>query len=543
VNNLEIAQAATLRPIEPLCLDSGLSAADFEPLGRYKAKLTYEGMARLGGLARGKLVLVSAINPTPAGEGKTTTTIGLTQGLCRLGHRAVSATREPALGPIFGVKGGACGGGYSQVLPMEDINLFFTGDFPAITAAHNLLSAMLDAHVFHGAQPSVDVRRRVWPRTVDMNDRALREIVVGLGGAPNGFPREDGFVITPASEVMAALCLASSLEDLKARLGRIVVGMGLGGEAVRASDIGASGALAALLRDAVRPNLVQTLEGGLAFVHGGPFGNIAHGCSSVVATKAALGLADFVVTEGGFGSDLGGEKFLNIKSRALGFGPDAIVLVATVRALEHHGGGSMEAGLPNLWAHHAHLSQYGRPVIVAVNRRAEDASESLEGLVSACAARGITAVVADPWGSGGVGCEELASLVASACSSPGTFRTLYELESSALEKLEALVRRVYGGEGVDLSSAASRSLRWIEGQGAGNWPVCVAKTQYSLSDDASLLGAPSGFRVQVRDIKLSAGAGFLVAIAGDILLMPGLGKTPAALNIDVDAAGRLSGLF
>jgi formate--tetrahydrofolate ligase len=544
VTNLDIAQAATLRPIQDVALEAGLSEEFFEPLGRYKAKLTYSGMAALAaGSKRGKLVLVSAITPTPAGEGKTTTTVGLAQGLCRLGHRAVPAIREPALGPVFGVKGGACGGGYSQVLPMEDINLFFTGDFPAISAAHNLLSALLDAHIYHGNASGIDLRTVRWPRTIDMNDRALREITVGLGGKSNGYPRTDGFVITPASEIMAVLCLSRSLEDLKERLGRLVVGETRSGVAVTGTDIGATGAMAALLRDAIRPNLVQTLEGGLAFVHGGPFGNIAHGCSSVAGKRAALGTADFVVTEGGFGSDLGGEKFLNIKTRALETGPDAIVLVATIRALAHHGSGDLKAGLSNLWAHHAHLSRYGRPVVVAINRRAEDTADDLELLKKACQERQIACVEADPWGSGGPGCEALAAVVAEACQAPGEFRHLYELGTSAQQKMDTIAQLAYGGDGVDLSATAKKSLDWICSQGAGEWPVCMAKTQYSLSDNAALLGAPSGFRVQVRDVKLSAGAGFMVAVAGDILLMPGLGKTPAAQRIDVDAEGRIIGLF
>ena len=547
MTNLDIAQVATMRPISEIVSAAGLMESDYEPLGRYKAKLTVPTMARLATQRAGKLVLVSAITPTPAGEGKTTMAVGLAQGLQKLGKGAVPATREPALGPVFGVKGGAAGGGYSQVLPMEDINLFFTGDFPAITAAHNLLSALLDAHIHNGNALDIDVRAVSWPRAVDVNDRALREIVVGLGGSSNGYPRQDGFVITPASEVMAILCLASSPEDLKLRLGRIVVAHNRRKEPVTAEQLQASGAMSVLLRDAIRPNLVQTLEGGLAFVHGGPFGNIAHGCSSLVATQCALGLAEYVVTEAGFGSDLGAEKFFDVKCRALGRGPDAIVLVATVRALQHHGGGddlaACEKGLDNLWAHHRHLTQYGPPVIVAINRRAEDLPEAHALTLNACERRGIPCVVADPWNGGGNGCCELAEAVADLASTPSSFRPLYELAAPFLAKLESIVQRAYGGAAVELSPKAGRSLDWAVRHGYGDLPVVVAKTQYSLSDDPHLLGAPGGFTLHVRDISVSAGAGFLVALAGDVMLMPGLGKTPAAFTMDLDADGKISGLF
>ncbi len=506
MTNLEIAQGAALRPIAEIASNAGLREEDYEPLGRYKAKLTYSAMAELTKRPQGKLVLVSAISPTPAGEGKTTTTVGLTQGLKKLGMNAVSATREPALGPIFGEKGGAAGGGYSQVLPMEDINLFFTGDFPAISAAHNLLSALLDAHIHNGNALEIDVRAVRWPRTVDMNDRALREIVLGLGGKSNGFPRESGFVITPASEVMAILCLATSLSDLRERLGRILVAQTRRGEPVTASQLQAHGAMAALLRDAIRPNLVQTLEGGPAFVHGGPFGNIAHGCSSVVATKCALGLADYVITEGGFGSDLGGEKFLDIKCSALGRGPDAIVLVATVRALAHHGGGSLEMGLGNLWAHHRHLRHYGPPVIVAINRRAEDSESDLKLVELACKDKGIKCVVANPWGGGGEGCKELASAVVEATDTTSPFRSLYSVGDPFEQKLNSIVICAYGGSRHELSASAEKTLAWATKHGYGDLPIVVAKTQYSLSDDPTLLNAPDGFTIHVRDIGISAGA-------------------------------------
>ena len=542
MTNLEIAQAATLRNISDVAAQYGLQDDDFEPLGRFKAKLSSAGVERFRGRPRGKLVLVTAVNPTPAGEGKTTTTVGLAQGLNRIGAQAIPAIREPALGPIFGTKGGACGGGYSQVLPMEDINLFFTGDFPAISAAHALLSAMLDAHIHHGNELDIDLRAERWPRTVDMNDRALRNIVVGLGNG-NGVAREDGFVITPASEVMAILCLSSSISDLKARLGSIVVGRNRSKAPVTAKDLQAHGAMCALLATALRPNLVQTLEGGLAVVHGGPFGNIAHGCSSLVSTESALGIADFVVTEAGFGADLGSEKFLNILCPKLGQGPDVIVLVATVRALAHHGGGDLEFGSANLSHHIQQLRQYGPPVIVAINRRADDAESDHQLLLSKVSQMGVKAVVCDPWGGGGAGCEALASLVKSAAEETSTFQTIYTGEDPFETKLTNVVRKVYGGASVTLTDRARKNLRWLETNGFAQLPICVAKTQYSVSDDPSKLNAPQGFTLTVREIRLSAGAGFLVVVCGDMLLMPGLGKTPAAQKIDVDEHGTISGLF
>lgn len=543
MTNLDIAQQATLQNITAIADKARLSSADFEPLGYYKGKLTMDAVARLGQAKKGKLILVTAVSPTPAGEGKTTTCVGLAQGLNAIGQFAIPAIREPALGPIFGVKGGACGGGYSQVLPMEDINLFFTGDFPAISSSHNLLSAVLDAHLQHGNELGIDTRGDLWPRTMDMNDRALREIVVGLGGKSNGVVREDGFVITPASEIMAILCLATSFSDLKERLGSIVVARNTKREPVFARELKATGAMAALLVSAIRPNLVQTLEGGPAFVHGGPFGNIAHGCSSILATRAALGLADYVVTEAGFASDLGGEKFLNIVCPRLGYGPDAIVLVATVRALEHQGGGSLGVGFENLQQHIRHVQSYGPPVIVAINRRAEDTDAEHDELIAMCQSIGVTAISCNPWGEGGTGCTALATAVAEASARPSTFSPLYGASDSFETKLSQVVSRAYGGASFELSDKAQKELAWYVKHGFGNLPICVAKTQYSLSDNPELLNAPRDFTVKVREIRLSAGAGFLVAICGEIMLMPGLGKSPTAFVIDVDEQGKISGLF
>ncbi len=542
MNNLEIAQQATIRPIREIADWAGLSEEDYDLYGRNRAKFTAAAMSRLTSSGKqGKLILVSAISPTPAGEGKTTVSVGLAQGLNKTGHRAIPALREPALGPVFGVKGGACGGGYSQVLPMEEINLFFNGDFPAITAAHNVLSAMLDSSLNHGNPLGFDMRQVWWPRAVDMNDRALREIVVGIGGT-NGPVRSDGFLITPASEVMAALCMATDLADLKARLGRIILGLNGEGKPITAKDVGAVGSMAALLRDAIRPNLVQTMEGGAAILHGGPFGNIAHGCSSVEGTKVGLALTDYLVTEGGFGSDLGGEKFLNIVCPALGRGPDVIVLVATVRALRHHGAGDLAKGCENLGQHIRHLRRYGPPVIVTVNRFADDTPEDLGYVEAYAVAQGVQAVGSNPWMGGGEGCVELAEMVAEAAQNSSEFQTIYERGDSVTEKLEKLVRQVYGGRGVTFSKAATKRLEWIETHGYGDLPVCVAKTQMSLSDDASRLGAPHDFDVHVRELKVSAGAGFIVAVCGDIMLMPGMGKSPAALRIDVSDDGVISGM-
>lgn len=542
MNNLEIAQKAKLLPIDRIAHGAGLTDEDFEPLGRYKAKLSQPAISRLtSSEKKGKLILVTAVNPTPAGEGKTTVSIGLAQGLNRIGKKAMPALREPALGPVFGVKGGACGGGYSQVLPMEDINLFFTGDFPAITAAHGLLAAMLDASMHFDNANQIDQRKVWWPRAVDMIDRGLRDIVIGLGDG-NGPVRSDRFVITPASEVMATLCLATSLGDLKARLSRIIVGLRADNSPVTAGDLGATGAMAALLRDAIRPNLVQTMEGGAALLHGGPFGNVAHGCSSVLGTQCGLGLADYLVTEGGFGSDLGGEKFLNIVCPALGRHPDAIVLVATVRALRYHGSGDLIAGCENLGQHIRHLTSYGPPVIVTVNRFADDTEEDIEAVCAYARSQGVLAIESNPWMCGGTGCEGLAELVATEAEKPSTFTNVYERTDDLVTKLTKLVQKVYGGRGVVLEKGAASRLRWAEAHGLADLPVCVAKTQMSLSDDASRIGAPKDFDLHVRELRISAGAGFLVAVSGDIMLMPGMGKTPAALRIDVDDQGVIHGL-
>lgn len=542
MTNLDIAQQAVLRDINAVARDAGLTNEAYEPLGRYKAKLLQNAVSELATRKRGKLILVSAVSPTPSGEGKTTVTVGLAQGLQTIGKMAIPAIREPALGPIFGIKGGACGGGYSQVLPMEDINLFFTGDFPAITAAHNLLSALLDSHLHFGNELEIDTRAIMWPRTLDMNDRALREIVVGLG-SNNGVVREDGFVITPASEIMAILCLSTSLADLKERLGSIVVARNKKKAPVFARDLKAHGAMTALLASAIRPNLVQTMEGGPAFVHGGPFGNIAHGCSSILGTKCALGLADYTVTEAGFGSDLGAEKFLNILCPRLGHGPDAIVLVATIRALQHHGKGDLVLGFGNLKQHIRHLQSYGPPVVVAINRRAEDSLDDHATLIAFCKQEGVTAVTANPWGGGGEGCVELAEVVEFSTRLSTPFAPIYTPEMSAEEKLLTIVQKVHGGAAVEFSDKARKTLDWLIKQGFGNLPVCVAKTQYSFTDDPTLINAPTGFTLHVKDIRLSAGAGFLVAVCGDIMLMPGLGKNPTAFVIDVDDNGQITGLF
>ena len=543
MTNLDIAQKAVLRKITDIAVESGLKPNEYEALGHFKAKLTHEAVASFSNRKQGKLILVTAVSPTPTGVGKTTVTVGLAQGLQAIGKIAIPAIREPALGPIFGVKGGACGGGYSQVLPMEDINLFFTGDFPAITAAHNLLSAVLDAHLQHGNELQIDTRESLWPRTIDMNDRSLREIVIGLGGSSNGVVREDGFVITPASEIMAILCLATSLSDLKLRLGSIVVGRNVKKEPVTAAQLKASGAMAALLATAIRPNLVQTMRGNAAFVHGGPFGNIAHGCSSILGTKCSLGMADYTITEAGFGADLGAEKFLNILCPKLGRGPDAIVLVATIAALKHQGGGDLSRGFANLHHHIKHLQCYGPKVVVAVNQRAEDDLADHQTLADYCQSIGVQAVTCNPWGGGSKGCEDLATEIVKTTENMAPFMPLYGLKSTVKEKLTAIVQRAYGGKDFVLSDKAQKNLAWLEKNDFGELPICVAKTQYSLSDDPTLQNAPDGFTLHVRELRLSAGAGFIVAVCGDVMLMPGLGKTPTAFSIDVDDQGKISGLF
>ena len=552
--DIEIAQAAEMLPIARIAEQVGLDEDKLEYYGKYKAKV--DTLALRGAPRRGKLILVTAINPTPAGEGKTTTSVGLADALHRLGKKAVLALREPSLGPVFGIKGGAAGGGYAQVVPMEDINLHFTGDFHAIGAANNLLAAMLDNHIQQGNALDIDVRRVTWKRCVDMNDRQLRNIICGLGGKVNGVPREDGFDITVASEIMAVLCLASDLMDLKARLGRMVVAYNRSGDPVYCSDLKAQGAMTALLKDAIRPNLVQTLEHTPAFIHGGPFANIAHGCNSVSATDTALKLGDYVVTEAGFGADLGAEKFLDIKCRMAGLTPDAVVLVATVRALKHHGGAAkadlnhedlaaLERGLPNLLKHVENITKvYGLPAVVAINQFDSDTEAEISMIRAACGKYGVRVALSQVWGKGGEGGEELAGEVLRIIDEEKPdFRFAYESGAPLTEKIEAIAQKVYGADGVDYAPAAAKELQRLTELGYGAFPVCMAKTQYSLSDDPGKLGAPSGFRIKVQKVKVSAGAGFVVVLTGDIMTMPGLPKVPAAENIDVDENGVITGLF
>ena len=553
-SDIEIAQQAKLRPIVDVAAELGLGADDLDLYGKYKAKIALEVAERP---ARGKLVLVTGINPTAAGEGKTTTAVGVTQALRRIGHNATLCIREPSLGPVFGVKGGAAGGGYAQVLPMEDINLHFTGDFHAISSAHALLAAMLDNHLHQGNTLGIDSRRITWPRTIDMNDRALRDCVIGLGGVANGVVREERWVIIPASEVMAIVALATSPADLEQRLGRIIVGSTAGSDRrpVRASDLKASGAMAMLLKDAIRPNLVQTLEGGPAFVHAGPFGNIAHGCNSILATRSALSLSDVVVTEAGFGSDLGAEKFFDIKCRFGGLDPQAAVLVATVRALKMNGGASknalkqedisaLERGLPNLERHIENVRQFGVPVVVGVNRFTTDSDRELQ-MVAECAERaGAQVALNEVWEKGGEGGVELARAVMSLLGEgKARFAPIYEATAPIREKIDTIVRKVYGGDGADYAPKAERSIQYLESIGLGETPVCMAKTQYSLTDDASVLGRPRGFRITVNEVYPAAGAGFVVAQAGDIMTMPGLPKEPAAERMAIRPDGSIVGLF
>ena len=538
--DIEIAQEAQMQPITEIAESLGISQENLVPYGRYKAKINYQLAKRVNSHSP-KLILVTAINPTPAGEGKTTTTVGLGDALKALGKHTVICLREPSLGPVFGVKGGAAGGGYSQVVPMEDINLHFTGDLHAITAAHNLLAAMLDNHIQQGNALNIDLRRIIWRRAIDMNDRQLRNIVNGLGGKINGVPREDGFDITAASEVMAIFCLSDSLSSLKENLARIVVAYTGKGEAVTAGDLKAQGAMAALLRDAFNPNLVQTLENTPAFVHGGPFANIAHGCNTVAATKLALSMAkDYVVTEAGFGADLGAEKFFNIKCRKANLIPSAAVVVATIRALKHHGGGDLEEGLPNLKRHIENIqSVYGVPVIVALNRFGADTQRELDLVQKSVQ----NVVITEVFAKGGTGGAELAQAVMSAAEGPGSFKFAYGLDWSLKDKITAIAQKIYKADKVNFDSGAENTLRQLEKDGYTNLPVCMAKTQYSFSDNPKLLGAPEGFEIRVRQVRLSAGAGFVVALAGDIMTMPGLPKVTAAENIDVDDDGRISGLF
>ena len=552
-SDIEIAQEAQLLPIGQIADKLGVAQETLEPYGHYKAKLDIHALRGLP--RRAKLVLVTAISPTPAGEGKTTTSVGLADALNRLGKKTVVCLREPSLGPVFGVKGGAAGGGYAQVVPMEDINLHFTGDFHAIGAANNLLSAMLDNHIQQGNALDIDTRRVVWKRVVDMNDRQLRRIVCGLGGKVSGVPREEGFDITVASEIMAVLCLARDLTDMKARLARMVVAYTRDDRPVTAHDLHAEGAMTALLKDAIKPNLVQTLEHTPALIHGGPFANIAHGCNSIQATETAMKLSDYTVTEAGFAADLGAEKFLDIKCRAGGFHPDAVVIVATVRALKYHGGvpkaelntenlAALERGLPNLLRHVDNIKNvFGLPCVVAVNAFPTDTAAELKLVEDKCRELGVNAALSEVWAKGGAGGEALAQEVVRLCGEPSHFQFAYDAEDTIENKLDAIARKIYRADGVDLTPAARKQLRQLTELGFDKLPVCMAKTQFSFSDDPALLGAPTGFRITVRELKVSAGAGFLVAKTGDIMTMPGLPKVPAAERIDVDENGRISGLF
>ncbi len=553
LSDIEIAQGAKLLPVSDIAAELGIAPDYLENYGKYKAKISEEFIQKTKNDKDGKLILVTAINPTPAGEGKTTTSVGLGQAMKHIGKKAVIALREPSLGPVFGIKGGAAGGGYSQVVPMEDINLHFTGDMHAITSANNLLCALLDNHLQQGNALGIDPRRIVIKRCLDMNDRALRFVNVGLGGKINGVPREDGFIITVASEVMAILCLCSDVDDLKKRLGNILIGYTYAGEPVFAKDIKAQGAMAALLKDAIKPNLVQTLENTPAIMHGGPFANIAHGCNSVRATKLALKLSDYCITEAGFGSDLGAEKFLDIKCRTAGLKPSCIVIVATVRALKYNGGvlkadlvnenlDALKNGIVNLGAHIDNMQKYGVPVVVAINRFLSDSKAELDFIADYCRERGADFALSDVFANGGEGGIELAKAVIAACEKPSDFKPIYELELSIQDKIRAIATKIYGANDVNFTPAALKNIAEIDSI-AKDIPVCIAKTQYSLSDNPALLGRPEGFTITVREVKLSNGAGFAVALTGDIMTMPGLPKAPAANNIDVSADGKILGLF
>ena len=554
-SDIEIAQETEMLPITEIAKIAGVDEKYLEQYGKYKAKVDYNILKDMADKPNGKLILVTAINPTPAGEGKTTTTVGLADGMRKIGKKVLVALREPSLGPVFGVKGGAAGGGYAQVVPMEDINLHFTGDFHAIGAANNLLAAMLDNHIYQGNALNIDPRQIVWRRCVDMNDRQLRFVVDGLGGKTNGMPREDGYDITVASEVMAVLCLASDVNDLKARLARLVVAYTRDGKPVTAGDLNAQGAMAALLKDALKPNLVQTLEHTPAFVHGGPFANIAHGCNSVTATKVALKLSDYTITEAGFGADLGAEKFLDIKCRMAGLKPSCVVLVATVRALKYNGGvpkaetgnenlEALEKGLPNLLRHVENITQvYKLPCVVAINRFPQDTEAELALVEKKCKELGVNVALSEVWGKGGEGGIALANEVVRLCEQPNDFTFSYDLDLSIKEKIEAIVKKIYHGDGVTFTANAEKQIKTLTDLGYDKMPICMAKTQYSFTDDQTKLGAPTGFTVTVRNVKVSAGAGFLVALTGEIMTMPGLPKVPAAERIDVDENGKISGLF
>lgn len=554
LTDIEIAQQCKMKPITEIAAQLGIAPEELEPYGHYKAKLSDDLAKRLENKPDGKLILVTAINPTPAGEGKTTTTVGLGQAMSKIGKNAIIALREPSLGPVFGIKGGAAGGGYAQVVPMEDINLHFTGDMHAITAANNLLCAILDNHLQQGNQLNIDPRRVLFKRCMDMNDRALRFVNVGLGGKANGVPREGGFQITVASEVMAILCLAADLQDLKERLGNILVAYTYDNRPVYAKDLQVNGSMAVLLKDAIKPNLVQTLENTPALMHGGPFANIAHGCNSVRATKLALKLADYTITEAGFGSDLGAEKFLDIKCRYAGLAPSAIVVVATLRALKYNGGvpkadtakpnvEAVKAGLCNLAAHVENMKKYGVPVVVAINHFLTDSDEEVEVLENYCRENDVEFALSDVFAKGGEGGIELAHKVVKACEKPANFAPIYDVNLPIKEKIETIAKTIYGADGVTYSSEANKAIAEIEKLGKDKLPICMAKTQYSLSDDATKLGRPTGFKINIRDVKLSAGAGFIVALSGAIMTMPGLGKEPAAYRIDIDADGNIHGLF
>ena len=555
LSDIEIALQTTMKPIQEIVEDLGLTDESYDLYGKYKAKLNVRELDQLAERPNGKLILVTAITPTPAGEGKTTTSVGLADGLSAIGKKAMLALREPSLGPVFGMKGGAAGGGYAQVVPMEDINLHFTGDFHAISAANNLLAALLDNHIHHGNALQIDSRRITWKRVVDMNDRQLRHIVNGLQGKANGVPREDGFDITVASEMMAILCLANSLTDLKEKLAKIIVGYNLNAQPVTAGDLKATGALAALLKDAIHPNVVQTLEHTPALIHGGPFANIAHGCNSVLATKMALKYADYCVTEAGFGGDLGAEKFIDIKCRMAELQPDAVVLVATIRALKMHGGVAKSelgaenieavlAGLPNLERHLSNMQEtFGLPVVVAINQFPTDTQAELDAVQAACQARGVDVVISEVWEKGGTGGVALAEKVVELAERENHFQFAYDLEDTIEEKLNKIVQKVYGGEKAVLTPAARFEMKELERLGFGNYPICMAKTQYSFSDNPTLIGAPTDFDVTIRQLKVSAGAGFIVALTGAMMTMPGLPKVPAAEGIDVDEFGTITGLF
>lgn len=562
LSDIEIAQGVKMKPISEIAEKAGIPEKYIEQYGKYKAKIDLSLLNDRSSSPDGKLILVTAITPTPAGEGKTTTTIGLADGLAQIGKKVTVALREPSLGPVFGIKGGAAGGGYAQVVPMEDINLHFTGDFHAIGAANNLLAAMLDNHIQQGNSLGIDPRKITWKRCVDMNDRQLRNIVDGLGGKPNGTPREDGFDITVASEIMAVLCLASSISDLKQRLSKIIVGYTYDDAPVTCGDLKAQGAMTALLKDAIKPNLVQTLEGTPAFVHGGPFANIAHGCNSVIATKTALKIGDYTVTEAGFGADLGAEKFLDIKCRMASLTPSAVVVVATVRALKMHGGlpktelsaenlQALEKGIPNLLRHVANITKvYKLPCVVAVNRFPTDTDTEIDFIIKKCRALGVNTILSTVWADGGKGATKLAQEVVRLCESKSlsdndyhTFEYSYSLDGTITEKIETIVKRIYGGSGVTILPAAAKQIERLTQLGFGSLPICMAKTQYSFSDDPSKLGAPEDFTVTVKNVKVSAGAGFIVVLTGDIMTMPGLPKSPAAERIDVDDNGKISGLF